>query len=527
MNSSPSILAFTLLTLAPLLCNAESPKEHLIERPNIIFLLTDDQDTNSLGCYGNPEVKTPNIDKLASQGITFDKHYTTTAICMASRASIMTGMYEYKTGCNFEHGDMLTSTWNNTYPILLRESGYLTAFAGKFGFELKETPEGKSIGMPESDFDFWGGGEGQTHYETKKNPSMKKYAEKYPHSTLSYGAFGQDFIQQASIQEKPFCLSISFKAPHKPATPDPAFDDIYKGKTFTKPLNYGRDYSLHFSPQSKAGRQYERFYSWNYADNYNQEIATYYQQIYAIDVAVGMLINQLKESSLDKKTIIIFTSDNGFFNGAHGYGSKVLPYEEASRVPMIIFDPRNTSSESPQGQRSSSLTGNIDFAPTILELAGLTSPPNVDGKSLVPLLKNPSEKIHDSLALINVWGVHATQSLSVVTEDYKFIYWPYAGEEFTPMEELYNLQKDPFELTNLAYDKDSNYPNETMEKMRALYDQHLSHWAKNAVPYNHYQPYSTIFHRDTPWEKKQMLYKKQVNKANKKTKALKKAKLPH
>ena len=209
-----------------------SAADDSVSMPNIIFLFADDQCTYSLGCYGNKDVRTPNMDQLARDGVVFDNHYNTTAICMASRANVFTGMYEYKTGCNFSHGDMHADVWAKSYPVLLRDTGYLTAFAGKFGIVVT----GK--GLCEDDFDFWGGGPGQTNYATAKNKSMQKYAAKYPHSTLSYGAFGQDVIRKAVKQKKPFCLSISFKAPHKPATPDPRFNDVYAGKTFTKPENF-------------------------------------------------------------------------------------------------------------------------------------------------------------------------------------------------------------------------------------------------------------------------------------------------
>ena len=106
-------------------------------RPNIIYLMADDQNYGSVGCYGNPEVKTPNMDKLGSEGVIFERHYNTTSICAASRANVMTGMYEYKTGTNFGHGNMKPDVWAKSYPVLLREAGYLTAFAGKFGFEVE------------------------------------------------------------------------------------------------------------------------------------------------------------------------------------------------------------------------------------------------------------------------------------------------------------------------------------------------------------------------------------------------------
>ena len=118
-------------------------------RPNIVFLLSDDQAVRTMGCYGAPDVKTPNLDRLGADGMIFDCHYDTTAICMASRANIMTGMFEYKTGCNFEHGTMVETHWQQSYPVVLRKAGYSTAFAGKFGFEVSKQPGGKSKRLPE------------------------------------------------------------------------------------------------------------------------------------------------------------------------------------------------------------------------------------------------------------------------------------------------------------------------------------------------------------------------------------------
>ncbi len=486
-----TILAAALLSIA--VVNAE-------QKPNIIYLMADDQSTYTLGCYGNPDVQTPNLDRLAADGMAFDNHYDTTAICMASRATVMTGMYEYKHGCNFDHGDMLTDTWSRSYPMLLRKAGYMTAFAGKFGFDLKNSPAGKRVELPADDFDRWGGGPGQTDYRTAKNRSMAAYAEEYPHSTLSYGAFGRDFIRDAAAAGKPFCLSISFKAPHRPVHPDPKFNDVYAGKTFKKPDNYGRENGEHFSRQSKAGRQYVRFNQWGYSDRYDKVMADYHQQIYGIDVAVGMIRKALEEQGVADNTVIIYTSDNGFFCGSHGYGSKVLPYEEATRVPMIIYDPRSPNSG--KQLRSDALTGNIDFAPTMLKLAGLPVPENMDGADLMELYGNPQESIHESLALINVWGSKPTHAMAVVTKELKYIHWGYAAEGFEATEELYHLGKDALELTNQAGNPEYSA---VMQQMRNAYDRHLGHWKAEAVPYNNYQLYGTIFDRNTNWADKEPL----------------------
>ncbi len=491
-----NLIRFTLCLIL-LVCHlgsavAENPatdKPDADQRPNIVFLLADDQCTYSMGCYGTPDVQTPNMDKLARDGMIFDCHYDTTAICMASRANIMTGMYEYKTGCNFEHGPLLSEHWHRSYPMLLRAEGYQTAFAGKFGFEVTEQPSSKGS-LPSESFDRWGGGPGQTHYETKRNKSMADYVKEYPHSTVSYGAFGSDFITDAAKSDRPFCLSISFKAPHKPATPDPQFDSIYAGKKFTRPSNYGREYGEHFSLQSRAGRQFERFHSWNYSDKYDEVMATYYQQIYAIDVAVGMIREAIDKAGVKKNTVVIYTSDNGFFCGSHGYGSKVLPYEESSRVPLIIFDPRHSNSG--KQLRCDSLTGNVDFAPTILNLAGIKIPRNMDGQDLMPLYDDPKAKIHDSLPLINVWGPKKAHSYAVVTESWKYIYWPYRDDQISPTEELYDTQSDPSELTELS--KIESAAGDLI-RMRQIYDEAVKSWQAEAVPYHKYSQFGEHFQR--------------------------------
>lgn len=466
------------------------------DRPNIVFLLADDQCTYSMGCYGTPSVQTPVLDRLAHDGIVFDNHYDTTAICMASRVNIMTGMFEYKSGCNFEHGPLLSKHWEKSYPMLLRESGYTTGFAGKFGFTVSEEPKQRggreNSTLPESDFDWWGGGPGQTSYETKKNKSMLKYAREFPHATRSYGAFGRDFVSKFAKSDQPYCLSISFKAPHMPATPDPVFDSVYQGVTFTKPANYGRQYGTHFSLQSRQGRQYERFHSWHYSDDYDRVMATYYQQIHAVDFAVGMIREAIEESGEADNTVIIYTSDNGFMCGSHGYGSKVLPYEESTRVPLIIYDPRHVNSG--KQLRTKALTGNVDFAPTILDLAGLPTPPTMDGRSLMSVYGDPNDtEIHSWLPLINVWGPAPCHSLSVVTKDWKYIYWPYSDADMKPTDELYYTAKDPLELSNLA-GNESNRAD--LQRLREVYQIAVTHWKENAVPYHNYQPFGQLFDRN-------------------------------
>ena len=481
-----------LLITVPLVLQANSVRlvsagENSASPPNIVFLFADDQCTYSVGCYGNRDVRTPNMDQLARDGMVFDRHYNTTAICMASRANVFTGMYEYKTGCNFGHGNMQSDVWTRSYPVLLRKAGYLTAFAGKFGIVV----QGK--GLCEDDFDFWGGSPGQTNYATAKNKSMQKYAEEYPHSTLSYGAFGQDVIRESVRRRKPFCLSLSFKAPHKPATPDPRFSDVYAGRKFNKPDNFGREFGKHLAPQSKQGRQFPRFTQWHYDTDYDGEMAKYHQQVYGIDVAIGMIRDELNAQGVADNTVVIYTSDNGYICGSHGYGSKVLPMEESSRVPLMIYDPRGPMNG--KQIRCDRLTGNIDFAPTILELAGLPIPANMDGKSLLGLLQEPLKGGHDQISFINVFGPLPTHSLTCITRQFKYTYWWYGDDQLKPVEELFDTQNDPLELTNLATNPNSLT---TLEAMRKRYDQELAKWKKQAVEYNDYQRFGQLFDRSIP-----------------------------
>jgi arylsulfatase A-like enzyme len=190
--------------------------------------------------------------------------------------------------------------------------------------------------------------------------------------------------------------------------------------------------------------------------------------------------------------VVIYTSDNGYICGSHGYGSKVLPMEESSRVPLIVYAPGSPFAG--KQVRCDRLTGNIDMAATILELAGLEIPSQMDGKSLLGLLEQPREGGHDQLAFINVYGPLATHSLSCFTRQYKYTYWWYGDETMEPVEELFDTIRDPLELVNLATQPARS---KTLESMRQRYDEELAAWKKQAVAYNDYQRYGTLFDRTT------------------------------
>ena len=350
---------FTVLASGLMIAIATGPAHAAAApaRPNLIFLLADDLAAGAVGYSGNRDVITPHLDRLARDGVRFVSHYDTTSICMASRCTVLTGLYEYRHGCNFDHGDLERRFIAQSYPVRLRQAGYFTGFAGKIGFVL----QGEKFEAFAPLFDQWAGGPGQTFYETANNAGFAKYAAQYPHSSRANGAWAQDFLKTAKASGKPFCLSVSFKAPHLPFTPDPIDLKLYAGKTFTRPPNYGVEKGTHVSPQARTSRAATGYREW--IDDFDGTAAKYYALVTGVDAAVGMIREELVRQGLDRNTVIIFTSDNGYNAGSHGFGDKVLPYEEASKAPLIIYDPRLPAGKN--GQACAAVTGNIDLAPTL------------------------------------------------------------------------------------------------------------------------------------------------------------------
>jgi len=461
-------------------------------KPNIIYLMADDNQAFTLGCYGNKVVKTPNIDELARRGLVFDRCYSTSPICMPARATVMTGMYEFKTGCNFNTGGVSSNTWDKSYPAILKKNGYYLGFAGKWGIKVSGKYKYADT------FDMWGGfdGHGQGRYETGQNTSLKQYAAKHPHVTGALAAFAVDFIDKAMKSKKPFCLSISFKAPHKPHRYVMSeTKKLYDGVTFPTRANYGKKFGMNLATQARLGRQYAQWPEWA-PNRYQDHMKIYCQLISGIDIAVGIIWNKLKKEGLDKNTVLIYTSDNGYALGSHGFQGKTLPYEEMARIPLIIVDPKSGC----VGKRTKALAANIDMAPTILDFAGVSPLGNMDGKSLKPLLKDQKAKIHGNILLIQNWGSGKcswNKGATIVADKWKYIFWCYGDKNLEPAEELYNIDSDPFETKNLVK---TNATPEILSRLRQLYDAKIGYWKGNCVDY--YKPFAKLFDRKVPWKEK-------------------------
>lgn len=492
-------MKITALALLTVLLQYSSVALYAAEKkPNIIFFLTDDQTIGAVGCYGNKDVITPNLDRLAGDGVRFVNHYDTTSICMASRCSVLTGLYEYRHGCNFDHGDLERRFFANSYPVKLREAGYFTGFAGKIGFMLQN----ENFEAFASEFDVWAGGPGQTDYQTRKNTGIALYADRYPHCSRAYGAWAQDFLKAAKASGKPFCMSVSFKAPHMPFTPDPTDMKLYEStKTFTRPLNYGVENSRHLSEQVHTSRAATKYREW--VNDYDRTVLLYYALITGVDTAVGMIREGLQREGLDKDTVIIFTSDNGYNIGSHGFGDKVIPYEEGSKAPLLIYDPRLPKEKG--GKICEAVTANVDMCTTILALAGVPAPEGMNGRNLLPLLRDPGSKVRDWLPLFNHWGEHSAQSMAVVSSEWKYIHWYYGGStgntsaRMRPTEELFFLGEDRIEMANLA--GDSKFSAQ-LALARAAYDAELAAMKVQVVDGHGYESYPVLFDRTSSWETK-------------------------
>ncbi len=467
------------------------------DRPNLVFLFADDLATRGVGCYGNPEVHTPQLDRLASEGMRFARHYNTSAICMASRCSVLTGLYEYRHGCNFQLGDLPRRMLEQSYPVRLREAGYFTGFAGKIGFVL----DGEPFDALAAFFDRWAGGPGQTFYETEKNPGIARYAAEYPHCSRAYGAWAADFVHEAKRRNQPFCLSISFKAPHLPFTPDPQDLPRYEGRTFARPANYGVGKGRHLAAQAHTSRAAIAYREW--INDYDRSAALYYALITGMDAAVGMIREALVREGLAENTVIVFSADNGYNAGSHGFGDKVLPYEEASTAPLIVYDPRQPAHLA--GQVCTAVTAGVDVAATLFDLAGVPPPPGIDGRSFRPFLADPRAGGREFLPLFNFWGIQSAHSLAVVARDWKYVRWHYAGDGLRPAEELFHLAQDRGEMRNVAGEAEHRVP---LETMRRAFDAEVARMKQNVIAGRAYEVFPTLFDRTLAWEKKAPLLAK-------------------
>ncbi len=430
---------FSVAAALPLMqCAQAAPKK------NIIFILSDDQRRDVLGCYGNTLIKTPTIDGLAAQGVRFDNFYCESPICNVSRASLITGLSQRTHGTNFSAPPVDSKYIATSYPAVLKANGYRTGFTGKYGFNFSKNDKPQQ-------FDFF------------KPYTRTPYLKKMPDGTLRHET---DLCADAAVEflesnpkDKPFCPSVSFNASHaEDGDHRPGFhfqwpestNGLYNDMTLPLPKLNDPKYFAALPPflQDEKGLSRARFFwRWDTPEKYQVNMRAYWRMATGIDNAVARVLAELKKTGLDKNTVIVYAADNGMMLGDRGLAGKWNHYDQSFDVPFIVYDP--TLPVAKRGRVVKELGSFLDVAPTFVEWAGLKVPEVYQGKSLVNLVDgNPTPNWREDF-----FCEHAFKSYpswyGVRGKRYKYAVYYEDG----PTEIFYDLQKDPTEFTNLANDK--------------------------------------------------------------------------
>jgi arylsulfatase A-like enzyme len=447
-------------------------------RPNILFIMSDDHAYQAISAYGSNRNKTPNIDRLAKEGMRFDRCFVTNSICGPSRAVILTGKYSHLNGFPDNSAQAWFNGQQQTAPKLLQAAGYQTAVIGKW--HLNSDPVG---------FDYWNILLGQGPYY---NPPMKTAAGTEKHegyTTEIITDLALDWLESGRDKSKPFFLMYHHKAPHRNWQPGPKYLDHYQGVTVPEPPTLFDDYSGRASPAkanqmsiadhltdedlkivppkgltpqqleafTKAYQEENEFLTrarftsegkikWNY----QRFVKDYLRCVDAVDDNVGRVLDYLDKSGLAENTVVLYTSDQGWYLGEHGWYDKRWMYEESFRTPLLVRWPGKVKPASV----STDMAMNLDFAETFLEIAGAAVPGDMQGRSLVPVLAGKTPADWRKSVYYHYYEFpqphHVHPHLGIRTERHKLIHF-YTIDEW----ELFDLEKDPQELKSV-YDDPAN-----------------------------------------------------------------------
>lgn len=450
------------------------------ERPNILFIFSDDHATHAIGAYGpkpnNPGlhkfVQTPHLDRLAKEGMIFTNVFCGNSICGPSRATILTGKHSHLNG--MLNNDTTFNGNQQTFPKLLQSGGNETAWIGKW--HLFSEPTG---------FNHWQildnpSQQGSYYNPVIGSPEGKKKITGYTATVITDMAIG--WLKQKRDKTKPFFLAYSHKTPHREWVPGPEEYRLYKGINLPLPVNFYDDYDSrssalnvqemeianHMNEQDLKlvppgylneeqlnqfmeayGPENEAFKTANLSGNelaewkYQRYVKDYLRSVTSMDKEIGRMLDYLEESGLAENTIVVYSSDQGFYLGDHGWYDKRWMYEESLRMPLIIRWPGNTHNIS----RNDRIVQNTDYAATFLDMAGLYVPEDIQGRSLVPLLKGENPDNWRDAAYYHYYAYpdwHMVQPHYGIRSDrYKLIHF-YTTDEW----ELFDLKQDPNEMRN-------------------------------------------------------------------------------
>lgn len=411
---------------------AGSPLHAQSDRPHLIIMMTDDQRADALSCAGNQVLKTPNLDRLAKEGIRFRNMFVTNALCAPSRATLLTGLYSHSHGVIDNQNRRLRQD-QKILSDYLREAGYEVAFCGKshLGGALRDRA-----------WDYYFGYRGQGQY------LQPRIAEGVDGKDEIHDGYMDDVVTDKAVQwlkkerQKPFCLFLFFKAPHRSWVRAPRHKDLFADVMVPKPSTFddpgiGKPKAF-LEARNKIGMFKD-------ITDYQSFMKDYYATLTAVDENVGKVISALQETGQLDRTAMLFTSDNGFFLGEWQRFDKRFMHEPSIRVPLIIRHPSRIKA----GTLCDRMALNVDLAPTVLEIAGLSVPASMHGRSLVPLFAQPEmpwrkDWLYEYFEYPDP-SHDVRKQRGIRTERYKLIHYFNPPEEF----ELYDLHHDPEEKTNL------------------------------------------------------------------------------
>lgn len=403
---------------------------------NILLLYADDWRHDTLGVAGNPIVRTPNLDSLAGDGFRFTHNCVTTSICGVSRANLLTGQYMSRHGCR-GFGPFDTA-WDQTYPGMLRDAGYWVGHVGKWH-------NGK---FPKNKYDYGRSYYGKHWYELADGRRV--------HVTQRNEEDALEFLATRP-KDKRFCLTVAFFATHAEDShpeqflPQPESMSLYEGQTIPVPPNASNESWERLPDFFDARNEGRNRWGWRFDTpaKYQKMMKNYYRLATEVDSVCGRLMKELEAQGVLDETLVIFTTDNGYYHAEHGLADKWYPHQESIRVPLIVRDPRMPGGR--QGGTSDAFTLSIDLAPTIASAAGLKPPASVQGQDLAPLYaaaRAPDWRqdfFYEHPTFRSADFIPASEAL--VEKGWKYFFWPEAD-----LEQLFDLESDPREENDLAGD---------------------------------------------------------------------------
>lgn len=465
----------------------------MINQPNIIYVLTDDQRAELLGCMGHPVLKTPHLDQLAQNGVLFKNAYCTSPVCTPSRACHYLGQWERKHGVNFNSNSSVSvEAWEYSLPMLLKKKGYYIGWVGKNHVPVGD--QGYESGYMEQHFNFWYGNHDHTGFYPKERfPEVYGHAQHHTQAEV-FGEGIAHFLDPSVSNrpsDQPFGLFVTFNMPHSSSTwatmeMRPEDDELYKStyrenmKHFPLPktyLSYMDAFNRPRLPKSVYNGRYLTSYDYVRTPNaMREQMVRVFQTVTGIDRVIGKMMKQLEELGIADNTIIVFSTDHGIHWGEHGLGGKCFLYEEDLHIPLIVYDPRLPEGRRGQVRKEFALVP--DLAPTVLDMAGCEIPETMQGRSLLPLITGESVAWREEFFAEQLMDIqNYAKSECIRTTEWKYIrYFPRtedpaqegmayrstlddyhaflsatADPELCPVyEELFHLTEDPLEKTNVA-----------------------------------------------------------------------------